>query len=310
MTKEDLGRNGKTRVLMFSGKGGVGKTTVAASTALHHATQGNRTLAISTDATPSLAHIYETLRDGNGPTKVTETLCFDELGIQQIKEMWDRKFGKEMHEVFSTFVSIEYPEFVDFMTSVLPGLADEFMLDYIRELALERSYDTIIWDTAPLGQTLALLETPGLLSQHLRMAPRIYSRLRVGSRSRTPILEILRGWERLSEANMEFLKRDVTLTLVTIPEALAVQQLDSVISELGRYGIPVGRMVVNHVVKADGSEFLATKTQQQAVYLDLVRRQYGAMDLVEIPDYPREVKGLERLEAVAGALFGQSEHGA
>ena len=56
------------------------------------------------------------------------------------------------------------------MTSVLPGLGDEFMVDYIRELSRRGEYNTIVWDTAPLGQTLTLLQTPALLRNHLRMA--------------------------------------------------------------------------------------------------------------------------------------------
>ena len=293
----------RKEVLMFSGKGGVGKTTCAAATALHYASTGKRTLAISTDATPSLSHIFE-MPSGGKLAKLGDCLHFNELGMEQIKEMWDRKFGREVHEVFSSFVSIGYEEFVEFMTSVLPGLSDEFMVDYIRELAQAREYDTIVWDTAPLGQTLALLQTPGLLANHLRMAPRIYSRLRLGSRSRDPILNILRRWERLSEENMEFLRVEVRFTMVTISEALAIEQLDSVFGELGRHGIQVEHMVINNVVKSDDSEFLASKAAQQKRYLDLIYGRYSQMHIVELPAFPHEIKGLDRLGVVARALLG------
>ena len=139
----------------------MGKTTCAAAAAFFSAAQGNKTLVISTDSTPSLAHIFDT-KPQDKPTVVTENLYFSELGTKEVKQMWDNKFGPDVYQVFSSFVDIGYREFVDFMASMLPGLAEEFMVDYIRELKESRTYDSIIWDTAPLGQTLALLETPRL----------------------------------------------------------------------------------------------------------------------------------------------------
>ncbi len=290
------------RILMFGGKGGVGKTTCSAATALHYASAGKKTLAISTDATPSLSHIFEITRTEK-PTIVTGALSFSELGMEEIKEMWDRTFGREVYEVFSSFVAIDYPEFVEFMTSVLPGLGDEFMVDYIRALSLNDEYQNVIWDTAPLGQTLALLKTPALLGQHLRMAPRVYSRLKLGERSREPVLNILRRWERLSAENMEFLRNRVGFTLVTIAEALAVAQLESIFRELNDYGLKVQQLIINNVVKDDSSEFLRTKAQQQQNYLELIYRRYANLKIVELPLFPQEVKGLDRLREVARVLF-------
>ncbi|MBA7716869.1 hypothetical protein ES703_125951 [subsurface metagenome] len=154
----------KSRIYMFAGKGGVGKTTCAATTALHHASLGEETLAISTDATPSLAHIFE-VSDKKKPTKILDSLYINELGLDEVEQMWDRKFGREVYEVFSSFVSIDYDSFVEFMTSMLPGLSEEFMVDYIREIKKSGEYQAIIWDTAPLGQTLALLHHEAMLIQ-------------------------------------------------------------------------------------------------------------------------------------------------
>ena len=145
--------------------------------------------------------------------------------------MWDRKFGREVYDVFSSFVDLSYEEFVGFTTSILPGLSEEFMVDYIRELGLEGNYSNIVWDTAPLGQTLALLHTPAMLVEHLKMAPRIYSRLKLGSISREPILNIISRWKKLSAEEMDFLRNDVDFVIVTIAEALAVEQLEGVFSE-------------------------------------------------------------------------------
>jgi len=294
--------SGRGGITMFAGKGGVGKTTCAAAAALHFASSGEQTLAISTDATPSLSHIFEIASDKK-PAWVAGSLYVNELGLKEVKEMWDRKFGREVYEVFSSFVSIDYAEFVEFMTSVLPGLSDEFMVDYIRELSQKGEYQTIIWDTAPLGQTLALLGTPAMLGKHLRMAPRIYSKLKLGQGSRQPILDIIRRWEKLSAANMDFLRNEVRFTMVTIPEALAVEQLEDIFGELNEYGLKVQRLIINNVVKAEGSDFLLSKARQQRNYLELIHDRYANLEIIELPMFPYELKGLDRLKEVESILF-------
>ncbi len=287
---------------MFTGKGGVGKTTCAAAAALHYASSGERTLAISTDATPSLSHIFE-IKNDKKPARVKESLYINELGAEEVKEMWDKKFGSDVYGVFSSFVSIDYAEFVEFMTSVLPGLSDEFMVDYIRELSTKDEYKTIVWDTAPLGQTLALLETPAMLRKHLRMAPRIYSKLKLGQRSREPILDIIERWERLSTDNMDFLRNEVKFTMVMIPEALAFEQLKGIFHELNEYGLKVQQLIINNVVKEEGSDFLLTKARQQKNYLELIYDRYSDLQIVELPMFPYELKGLDRLREVERILF-------
>ncbi|MFC2006186.1 ArsA family ATPase [Chloroflexota bacterium] len=290
------------KITMFTGKGGVGKTTSAATAALHYASLGKRTLAISTDATPSLSHIFE-ITDDKKPAKVNESLYINELGIEEIKKMWDKKFGSEVYEVFSSFVDIDYMEFVEFMTSVLPGLSDEFMVDYIRKLSTTDQYETIVWDTAPLGQTLALLKTPAMLGEHLRMAPRIYSKLKLGQKSKEPVLDVLKRWERLSAANMDFLRNEVRFVMVTIAEALAVEQLEGIFRGLNEYGLDVKQLIINNVVKAEGSDFLLTKASHQENYLKVIYDRYSALEIVELPMFPYELKGLDRLGEIERILF-------
>ncbi|MBI2831045.1 MAG: ArsA family ATPase [Chloroflexi bacterium] len=293
--------NGST-VNVFAGKGGVGKTTCSATSAFHFASLGEKTLALSTDATPSLLHIFEA-SGGGKPVKVNDWLHIREIGVEETKEMWDGKFGREVYEVFSSLVDVEYKDFVEFMTSLLPGLSEEFMVDYIRELSRKGEYRNIVWDTAPLGQTLALLETPAMLGEHLKMAPRIYSRLKVGQKSRQPILDIIKRWENLSAANMDFLRKSVSFSMVTIPEALAVQQLDGVFREMEKYGLKVSRLIINNVVRTEDSEFLCIRADQQKKYIDAIYHKYPHLQIVELPMFPCEVKGLERLKEVERLLF-------
>ncbi len=293
------------RIILFGGKGGVGKTTCAAASAVHFSRKGERTLVISTDPTPSLADIFELGGTPEGPLAVGENLWLWELGMEEIKRMWRRKFGPEVYEVFSAFVDIDYEEFTSFITSVLPGLAEEFMVDHIRELCRRGTYDRILWDTAPMGQTLGLLRTPSMLREHLRPAPRIYSRLRLGERTRRPLLEILRQWEILSQQDILFLQEEVEICLVLIPEGLAVRQLERIERELKHYGLRIQRLILNGVILRGSSEFLEEKADQQRVYGSFLKERYSHIPMNEVPWLPYEVKGLNRLSEVAEALFSE-----
>ncbi len=289
-------------IIMFVGKGGVGKTTCAAATALNYASAGEQTLAISTDPTPSLLHIFE-VDSQREPGRILDYLHLRELGMPEIKEMWDKKFGREVYEVFSSLVSIDYAQFVDFITQILPGLGDEFMVDYIRELHKENQYSRVIWDTAPLGQTLGLLQMPAMLGRHLKTAPRIYSRLKLGRASKKSVLDIIRDWEKLSNEDLYFLKHAVRFIMVTIPEALAVKQLDKVFAEFDKYELKIERLIINNVIKDEDSEFLITKAEQQREYIKILHDRYSDMKVVEIPMFPQEIKGTERLRTLGKYLL-------
>jgi len=290
------------RVTMFTGKGGVGKTTCAAATALHHARQGDASLVLSTDPTPSLSDIFE-VSDDTHPVSVTDNLSLAELGLADVKRAWDEKFGREAYQIFSSFVDIAYPEFIDFITTVLPGLQEEFLVDHIRELVEGGAYGQVVWDTAPLGQTLGLLKMPALIREHLRPAAKIYSRLKSAAGTRRSMLDIIKGWEALSAQDVEFLRSGVNFVLVTIPEALAYAQIAGIMREFNEYGFSFFRLVVNNVVKDVASEFMATRAAEQRVYLDSLHELYDHLEIVELPMLPRQVRGLARLEEVARSLY-------
>jgi len=295
----------ESKVTIFAGKGGVGKTTSAAATSMHYADSGKRTLCISTDPTPSLSHIFDVKGDIK-PLQVKPRLYFSELGTDEVTEMWDRKFGQEVYRVFSAFVDIGYAEFTEFMVSILPGLKDEFVVDYIRDLRLKNEYDAIVWDTAPLGQTLALLKTPAMLTKHLRMAPRIYSRLKPAAHSRESIMDIIKSWDCLSAANMDFLQNEVDFTLVTIPEALAVEQLEPVSLELDKYGIKIQRLIINNVIEPSGSHFLSVRAERQKKYLETIHRRFASIPVVELPLVSYEIRGVENLARISRIIFRHS----
>jgi arsenite-transporting ATPase len=295
---------GSQRVTMFCGKGGVGKTTSAAATALHHAMSGKKTLIISTDFTPSLRDIFE-VDSAAKPARVTDNLYLDEISYDNVKVLWDKKFGPQVYDLFSTFVEIDYQDFVGYVATMLPGIRDEFMVDYIRELSESGEYERVVWDTAPAGQTLGLLRMPSLMNHHLKPAFKIYSSLKSTHNLKRSVLGVIKDWEQLSNKDMTFLKEQVQFNLVTIAEALAVRQLHDIFDEFKSYGLGINHIVINQVVEDVDSPFLRRKARLQQKYLTEVEGSYGTGS-TRVPLFPYEIKGVERLKEVERRLFSSA----
>ncbi len=219
--------------------------------------------------------------------------------------LWDQKFGPRVYDLFSTFVEIDYQEFLGYVATMLPGLKDEFMVDYIREISESGRYDRVVWDTAPAGQTLGLLRMPSLVSNHLKPAARVYSALKSTQNLKRSVLGVIKDWEQLSDKDLAFLREQVQFNLVTIAEALAVRQLQDIFEEFRSYGLGISHIVINQVVEDADSPFLRRKAQLQQKYLAEVEGGYGTHS-TRVPLFPFEIRGLERLREVERRLFASA----
>jgi arsenite-transporting ATPase len=303
---------GKQSVIMFGGKGGVGKTTASAATALHYALTGRRTLIISSDLAPSLSDIFEIeVGPAERPIPGVENLWGLEIDPDEVMRRWKEKFGPEIYAAASALVDLGYDEVVDYV-AIAPGIQEEFMLDYILERIRSGRYKMIIWDTAPAGDTLRLLELPYKLLSHLRMAPRIYLQVRESLKlERTPFSEIISGWSELSREIADWFRDpdNVSFVLVTIPEALGVYQSRRLVDQFADFGLDVEHMIINHVIVEPDCDFHRERQAMQAPYLALLDKEYGdRMELVCVPARPYEVKGVARLREIEAILFGDG-HG-
>jgi len=302
---------GNQRVIMFGGKGGVGKTTSSAATALHYALAGRRTLIISSDLAPSLSDIFETeIGPVERPVPGVENLWGMEIDPDEVMRRWKEKFGDEIYAAASSLVDLGYDEVVDYV-AIAPGIQEEFMLDYILERIQSGRYERIIWDTAPAGDTLRLLELPYKLLSHLRMAPRIYLQVRDSLKlDRTPFSDIIAGWSELSREIADWFGNpdNVSFVLVTIPEALGVFQSRRLVDQFAHFGLDVGHMIINHVITEPDCDFHRQRQAMQAPYLTLLEEEYGRrMALVHVPARPYEVKGVARLREIETILFGDQD---
>ncbi len=306
MSLSELDSSGK-RVLMFGGKGGVGKTTCSATTALHYASLGRKTLIISSDLTPSLSDIFEM---EIGPTEKAvqgvENLDALEIGPDEVMKRWKKKFGPEIYEAASSLIDMEYDAVIEYV-AMAPGIQEEFMLDYVLERVKDGSYELIVWDTAPAGDTLRLLELPYKFVEHLRTAPRVYMRVRDALKlKKVPFLELIESWKALAEEVTSFM-RDPTNTefvLVTIPEGLGVYQAKRLVKEFQRFGLDIRYILVNNVIQNPDSDFNRQRMEMQRPYIQMLRDEYGDdREIIEVPLFPYEIKGVQRLRELEQALY-------
>ena len=181
------------------------------------------------------------------------------------------------------------------------------MLDYILERVREEEYDKIVWDTAPAGDTLRLLDLPHRFIEHLRTAPKVYMEVRdTFNLSKTPFTHLIESWRALAQEVTQFFSdpERVEFILVTIPEALGVYQTRRVKQNLEAHGIDVHHMVVNHVIIDPSCDFLRQRREMQEPYIEMLEREYSDMvELVKVPLMPYEVKGIDRLREVEEWLF-------
>lgn len=305
---------GEPKLVMVGGKGGVGKTTCASAIALEAAHRYKKTLIISSDPTPSLSDIFE-VEIGSSEKRISKDLELYGLEISSdvVLKMWKERFGPEIYEVVSSFANVDY-DFVDYIGTA-PGIEEEYMLHFIIELIEQARYEVVIWDTAPAGHTLRLLKLPHLFLKHMEAATRFYMNLysyfekikeavRLKQSKRT-LLEIIASWERLAEKIVSFIRdeKSTKYLVVTIAEALGVALTERVIREFQENGLKVNYLIVNNLVKEADCEFHKLRKEMQEGYLNILRKSYPGTRIFELPLFPHEIKGIERIELVRGILF-------
>lgn len=301
----------KPRIVMFCGKGGVGKTTCAAATAVHFADKGLNTLLLSSDPTPSLSDILE-VDVSRAVTRVKGVKNLDafELDYDTVLRMWKERFGDEVYEVVSSFLPVD-KEIIDYVAGA-PGIDEEFLLSYILDIYESRSYDVIVWDTAPAGGTLQLLKLQEKLYKHLGEAARLYLRVKgvlkkIRRKKGATPLDIIEDWRKLCERTLGMLRDENTeAVIVTIPEALGVYQTRRVIGELRSIGVHISKVIVNYVLSEDlcDCDFFKRRLKMQETYLNILKKEYNEdPGLIIVPLLPHEVKGVEAIREVGKFLF-------
>ncbi len=296
-------------VLLFGGKGGVGKTTCSSAIASHLAAEGHRTLIISSDLSPSLSDIFgQTLSDAI--TTVHDRLDVFEISQEAVMAWWKNRFGRDFSDILDHLIDVDeldkesQHQLLDYIGSA-PSLREETMLDMIRSLAENGSYDRIIWDTAPAGETLNLLDMPRSIKKHLKAGAKVFEGLdRIGKQltGRRSIAGIMDDWIQASEKIARFIHDRSAFIIVANPEALVVNQAARMIQTLTRYEIPIHGFIINCVIAQADSESLVALQNMQSTYIRELRKLAGERQIAILHRSFSEIRGLKRLRDIGEML--------
>ena len=302
------------RIVLFTGKGGVGKTTAAAATALRLADRGVKTLLLSTDVAHSLGDALA-VDLADEPTEVVPGLAAIQIDTQG-------RFEAAWRDVQAFLVDMLARGGVDPITAdeltVLPGIDEVLALLAVRELASTGGWDALVVDCAPTAETLRLLALPEALTWYLQ---RVFPAHRRIARGMRPIAAILgRGevippdsiFDALLRLNDELdsvrkLLGDPAVTsvrLVLTPEAVVAAEARRTFTALALYGYHVDLAVANRVFPAGGDAWRQGWATAQRRQLEAIRESFSGLPVRELPYRPAEPVGVDALREVADDLYG------
>jgi arsenite-transporting ATPase len=306
------------RVIIYTGKGGVGKTSVAAATALRSASLGHRTCVISTDQAHSLADSMEVSLSG---TVKNIAPNLDAIEIDVLYEMETR--WKEINKYISDFLASQGMEGVSVKEmTVWPGMELISALFYIWDYKHSNKYDVVIIDTAPTGETLRLLSFPDISSWYLE---RLYgvvknmiklARATVGRVMNTPLpsddflKDVNKIRQRLVEVKAILTDPNQTsVRLVVNPERMVISETKRAFTYLCLYNLTVEALVVNRLLPSGLStgEYFKEKLKEQEKYMEIINESFTPLKMLEAYQLPTELVGRKSLEKLADMLFKDTD---
>jgi arsenite-transporting ATPase len=302
------------RLILYLGKGGVGKTTTAAATAVRAAELGHRTLVVSTDVAHSLADALDTPL-GSQPTQLTENLWGQEINVlDEVREHWG-----ELRTYLATLLKRKgVDDVASEELAIIPGMEEVVSLLHIRRQARDGNFDAVIVDAAPTGETIRLLTMPETFqwyaSRVMEWDPGTMSIAKPLVRALVPATNAFESISRLQKG-VEALRETLTdpeissYRLVVNPERIVIKEAQRASTYLSLFGYPIDGVVLNRVLPSTAVEgsFMSKMHEMQTTYRQQVHDLFSPLPIWEAPHYPHDVTGIERLAAVGRALFKQED---
>jgi arsenite/tail-anchored protein-transporting ATPase len=305
------------RIILYTGKGGVGKTSIAAATACMSADSGKKTLVVSTDPAHSLGDSLD-LKLGPEPEEVRPNLWAQEIdATHEVEKGW----GKVQEYITALFTAKAVKDITTEELTVFPGMEDLLALLRILNYYKEGAFDVIIIDCAPTGETLALLSFPDMMRWWM---DKFFKIKRTAIKLVGPIVQPLLGvpmpsdgvmneidsiYRQLDEMRSLFSDRDVTsVRIVVNPEKMVIKEAQRSFTYLNIYDYNVDAVVVNRVIPDEVKDdyFLAWK-KAQAGYRALIEESFAPLPIYAAPLFEREVVGFEMLARMGAAVFGKDD---
>jgi len=305
------------RVILFTGKGGVGKTSVAAATALRSAELGYKTIVLSTDAAHSLSDSFDTPL-GSEPRLIIPHLWGQETELSQTLET---QWGTIQRYLSALFAWRGMDEMVAEEIAILPGMEELTNLLCIVHYQDEGQYDVIIVDCAPTGETLRLLSFPEMLHWWMtkmfpigrRVAGVVSPLARAVMNIPLPDNEVFNSIEELySELDrIRALLTDAEKTsvrLVVNPEKMVIKEAQRTFTYFNLYGYSTDLVICNRLIpKGVGGRYFQAWKDSQRKYHQLIEECFAPLPVSDIPLMEQEVVGISRLRVMAEALYGEGD---
>ncbi|HEX8889514.1 MAG TPA: ArsA family ATPase [Pyrinomonadaceae bacterium] len=313
-----------SRFLLFGGKGGVGKTTAAAATALYlleRATGDEQILLFSTDPAHSLSDSLEK-KIGDRLVEVARArrarLFAYEMNANAAFEKFKDAHHRTLAEIADRGTLLDESDINELLNLSLPGMDEVMALFELSELDREGRFTRIIIDTAPSGHTSRLLQLPEVFSHMIsaldRMADKhryIIAQFTRGRRTRADevdlFLQDLR--ERIERVRaILYDKTRTSFTLVTIPEAMSVEETKRYLALLEHEDVPVTDLIINRIEEEhDGCPYCHARVTGQKPLLTEIARAFKELRLHQAPLQPAEVHGQEALRRFAGLIWEEKQ---
>jgi arsenite-transporting ATPase len=305
------------RVILVTGKGGVGKTTVSAATAIKAADLGYHTLVMSTDPAHSLADAFG-VKLGDDPSRVIENLDAQQIDSQQrLEESWGpvRDYLTKVFD-WSGLQGVEAEEL-----TVFPGMDELFSLASVRDHVSSGAYDVIIVDCAPTAETLRLLSLPDVMSWYMdklfpvskqvaKMVRPVMNRV-----SSLPLADdqvfdaVATFYDRLDGIRDILSDPDITTArLVMNPEKMVIAEARRTYTYLGLFGYSVDAAIVNRILPESVTDpYFARWHEIQKGHMEDIAEGFADIDIRPLRLFDEEMVGIDRLRTVGDELFGDTD---
>ncbi len=305
------------RIILYTGKGGVGKTTVAAATALQAAKKGYKVLVISTDAAHSLRDVFDQ-ELGPEPKKVAKNVYAQEIDVYYSV---DKYWGKLTSYIQSLFNWMQVDDILAEEFSVFPGMEEVASFLWVYNHYKENQYDVIIVDTAPTGETLKLLSLPDVarwwlvkvfpierrVLKVIRPAVKVVTDMPLPEEDTYDAVENL--FSQLNSIHQILSDPDITsIRLVLNLEKMVINETQRAYTYLNLYGYPVDSAIVNRVMpkELDHPYFNQWKEFQKN-YMKDVKELFNTIPIHEAPLLPKEILGKDALLEFGKALYSDKD---